>query len=324
MNLYIDKLNLISLIDSRENKLYTDVLKLLKKQLDIFFNFSKEELKTDEKLMHWFMTFSDGVGEETINSFGNSFPDRPLKSNSHNDFDAKETSSIYLMDDEKSHVFKDSGSVLTGGVGEEIEIITRVFLRHDDYKFEKKFRIGGDEFGKWTDLNKFSLPMTEIIIVDPFILSNKNTDTDTMDINLIEFLKVLAIESNVKINLILVTHPDKMDWDYATLKTKVNHALKSVTGKKTNITLIRTKTEHDRSILTNYCRIYSGDTFNFWNSSGKKISKGREIAYSSLADIENEKMAEGFIADIQKTIIFLNKNNPDFIEGDKESRFLVF
>jgi len=320
MNLYIDKLNLISLIDSRDNELYTDVLKLLKKQLDIFFNFSKEELRTDEKLMRWFMSFSDGVGAENTTSFGGVFPDRPLKSNSHNDFDAKQTSSIYLMDDEKGHVFKDSGSVLIGGIGEEIEIIKRVFLRHSDYKFEKKFRIGGDEFGKWTDLNSFSLPMSEIIIVDPYILSSNNI----IDTNFIKFIKVLAIESNVKINLILVTHPDRMDLDYSELKSKVNSALKSVTGKKTNITLIRTKREHDRSILTNYCRIYSGDTFNFWNSSGDKISKGREIAYSSLADTENEKMAEGFIADIQKTIDFLKKKNPDFIEGDKESRFLVF
>lgn len=324
MDLYIDKSNLQSLIDNRLNLLYGDILKLMKKQLDINFNFSRDELKKDQELMLWFTTFTEGVGTNNKTTFDSVFPTRPLKSNYYKDFDFVKSSSIYLLDDEKIHAFKGSGALLVGDVGEEVEVLSKVFLLNDDYKFEKKLRIGGGSFSKWEDLKKYSLPTSEIIVIDPYILKNKDTDTDTIDINFIEYLKVLLIDCNVKPNIIIVTSPNHIDWNYDKLKSKINSALKKQLGNKVNITLIRTKREHDRSILTNYHRIYSGDTFNFWNNNGIKISKGREISYSSIADVENFELARELINDVQKTINFLKKNNADYIEGNQESKLLEF
>tara|TARA_B100000674_G_C37966238_1_gene974710 strand:- start:453 stop:1448 length:996 start_codon:yes stop_codon:yes gene_type:complete len=325
MNLYIDKGNLLSLIQSRSESMYDDCVNLLKKQLNIYFNFSKNDLKEEDILMTWFVkNFGDGVGQATSLNWDADFPPRPLKSNSANGFNSTQLSSVFLLEDVDFIKLQKSETVLLGGVGEEISTLNQLFFFQKDYLFEKKWRIGDNEFERWSDLKSFSLPLTEILIIDPYILKNKDTDTDTVDINFIEFLGVLAERSNGKINIIVVTQPDNMDWDYKELKEKVTAKLIAKTGKKPNVTLIKTKREHDRTILTNYKRIYSGDTFNFWNKRGVKITKGREIMYASLGNIENHSMAIKLIEDVQGTISFLERNNPDYIEGDKKSKYLNF
>jgi len=324
MNVYIDKSNLLSLIHSRSDNLYADSVKLLKKQLNIFFNFSKDDLKQDEVLMAWFATFTQGVGINNTFEFNTTFPERPLKSNTYKSFDAEGLSSVYLLEDEKCDSLKSSGTILIGKVGEEIDVLGKLFLNQKDYLFEKKWRIGSKLFSKWNDLTSYSLPLTDIIIVDQYILKNKDTDTDTLDTNLIEYLFVLTHSVNSKINIVIITHPDNIDYDFNTLRSKINTKVKSSTRAKPNITLIKTRKEHDRTILTNYNRIYSGDTFNFWNNQGKKITKGKEIAYSSIAKSENHFLAKELISDIQKTINWNYKNNPEYIEGDKQSGYLKF
>ncbi len=324
MDIYIDKANLVSLIKSRENNLYEDCSKLLKKQLNIFFNFSKDELKGNEILGAWIKTFSQGVGENNTINFNSSFPTRPLKSNSTNTFSNEQLSYVYLLEDEDILKLKNSGTVLIGSVGEEIEVLNKLFFLQNDYLFEKKWRINDPNFTCWNNLRDYSLPLTDIIIADQFILKNKDTDTDTLDCNLIQYLDVLSDVTNTKVNVVVVTNPRNMDYDFEQLKNKIIAKLTVQTGKRPFVTLVKTSKDHDRTILTNYKRIYSGDTFNFWNNAGIKITKGREISYSSMARIENHEMGKGLLSDIQKIIDFLKGNNPAFIEGDKKSNYLDF
>ena len=51
MDIYIDEPNLESFLNQKNNALYKDALKLLKRQLDLRFNFSKERLKENANLM---------------------------------------------------------------------------------------------------------------------------------------------------------------------------------------------------------------------------------------------------------------------------------
>ncbi|ARV14821.1 hypothetical protein [Polaribacter sp. SA4-12] len=324
MDIYIDKANLISFIKSKSHTLFDDCNKLLKKQLNVYFNFPKSDLKESPLLLNWITTLSQGMGEINVIKFDYKEPVRPLKSNSSNDFCSNKLTSVYLLEDDETEKFKNSGCVLVGKVGEEIQILNKLFINQNDYDFERKWRINGDNFKTWSDLKEYSLPLTDILIIDPFILSNKDTDTDTIDLNLINYLDVLCLESFTKANIIIVTDPNRSSYTFDEIKKKITCKLSTQLGKRPSFTLIFTKREHDRGILTNYERIYSGDTFSFWNNRGQKITKGREISYSSLAKKENHDLAIKLVEDIQQTITFLNKNNPDYIQGDKISNFLNF
>ena len=324
MDIYIDKSNLISFVKSKSHQLFDDCNKLLKKQLNVYFNFPKNDLKESPLLLNWITTLSQGMGEHNEMKFDYNEPQRPLKSNSSNAFCANKLSSVYLLEDDETEKFKKAGCVLVGKVGEEIEVFNKLFLNQNDYDFERKWRINGDDFKTWSDLKEYSLPLTDILIIDPYILSNKDTDKDTIDLNLINYLNVLCLESFTKANVIIVTDPSRSSYTFDEIKKKITSKLSNQLGKRPSFTLIFTKREHDRGILTNYERIYSGDTFSFWNNKGQKITKGREISYSSLAKKENHELAINLIEDIQKTIDFLNEKNPNFIQGDKVSNFLNF
>ncbi|WP_397445938.1 hypothetical protein [Polaribacter sp. R77954] len=324
MDIYIDKANLISFIKSKSHELFDDCNKLLKKQLNVYFNFPKNELKENQLLLQWITTLSQGIGDHNEIKFDYKEPSRPLKSNSSIGFCATKLTSAYLLEDEETDKFKASGCVLVGNVGEEIEIFNKLFLNQNDYNFEKKWRINGDDFKTWKDLENYSFPLTDVLIIDPFILKNKDTDTDTIDLNLVEYLKIICKDSFTKANIIVVTNPANSDYEYQEIKQKIINALTTVLGKRPKFTLILTRREHDRCILTNYKRIYSGDTFNFWNAKRQKITKGREISYSSLAKRENHNLAIELIKDVQSTIDFLKENNPEYIFGDKASNFLNF
>lgn len=324
MDIYIDKENLLSLINSRSENLYSDCVKILKKQLNVFFNFPIDVLKTDDKLMAWYASFQDGVGENNVFSFGNNFPDRPLKSNSHKTFNSQQLSSVYLLNDEKIEVLKAAGTILIGEPGEELGIINNLFLNQNDYLFDKKWKIGGTGFEKWEDLVKYSLPVTDIIIVDPFVCS----DISLLAHNLLPFLGCIANKVITKLNVVIYTNKDKT-LSYEVLSPIIRKTISDITGVKPNFTLIKysdirgipSKAEHDRTIFSNYIRIYSGDTINYFNSEGK-ITKGREIHYFSLARDENYNLAFELIKDLQGNINFLNNNGG--VEGDKVSGYLTF
>lgn len=324
MDIYIDKENLLSLINSKAENLYVDCIKTLKKQLNVFFNFPKTDLKEDIKLMSWYADFSQGVGQDNTFVFGEVFPMRPLKSSTYKNFNSNQLSSVYLINDERFDALNNTGTLLMSKPGEELELFNKLFLMQKDYVFEKRWRICSPTFNSWIQLSEFNLPLSDIIIVDPFILKNKDTDKDTIDVNLIAYLEVLSENICVKTNVIVFTNPNNIDVDYPELVSKIKTVFNKTTKVKPNFTLVKTSKEHDRTIITNYLRIKSGDTFNFFNKKGDRVTKGKEIEYSSLANADNHKLAKEVINDLQSHIDFLNISNPEFILGDKECNYLNF
>jgi hypothetical protein len=315
MDIYIDEVNLESFISQKSNPLFDDSLKLLKKQLDLRFNFSKDKLKENSNLTPLIPILTSGLGNTQI-TFNNDFPSRPLKSNSANDFDPNQLSAIYWVSDNDCNKLIDSGSVILGELGQEINIINQLFFLQEDYLFEKKWRINGSGFTNWTDIQDYSLPLTDIIIVDNYILSSR----EIFATNLLNYLSVLMAKCQCKANVVIYVHPDRIDGDETEILKGIKKCIKDSTGKKGSTTLIKTRKEHDRTILTNYKRIYSGDTFNFWDSAGTKITKGKEIIYSSNARSDNHKLFKDMIKDLQDII----DKNPENISGDKVSGFLNF
>ena len=326
MNLYIDRENINSFIKNHKHHLYNDCLKTMQKQFNIYFNFTKEDIAKDEIFTNWLKFFTSGVGETNKFSFNLIlFPDRPLKSNSYIRFDKEQLSSIYLINDIHIKLLKEKGAILIGEQGEEFEIMNQVFLLQKDYKFEKKFRIGSPEFTKWSDLENYSSAVSDILFIDPFIIN----DLTDVNVNLIPFLKILASKCRCKLNLVLYVKNSESNISYEILSPIIRHEIEQVTGIKPNFTLIKVRdqrdvesfAEHDRTILTNYIRVYSGDTFNYFKPDGTKKTKGREIHFSSFADTENHKLAKELIDDIQKNLDVLPDEN---VHGDKKSNFLNF
>jgi hypothetical protein len=172
MDLYIDKANVLSFLESRAENMYEDCLKLMRKQLNVNFNFSKDELKKDESLMLWYRkNFTQGVENSEIR-FESSFPIKPIQSTTSHTFDRHQLSSVYLLEDKNVRELKNTGRVIIGDVGEEIETLHKLFFLQGDYLFDKTWKIGAQSFQKWTDLEPFSLPLTDILIVDPYVVNS--------------------------------------------------------------------------------------------------------------------------------------------------------
>lgn len=296
MYLYIDKENIESLIENRGHKLYNDCIKTIQNHLDVYFNFSKKEIKSNEDLLSWFQLLTDGAGTGTQKFLDEYvFPVRPIKDQCHIDFSYNKLTAIYLISDENIHNLKNSGALLVGGPGEEIDVFNKLFLLQNDYDFHKEIEIGGNELRKWTDLGKYSLPLTDIIFLDSFILA----DPSLIESNLIEYLKILCSNSFNTINIVLYVNGGKISIDYDKCRQLVINAIKSVTGYSPNFTLVKyteqrdmsSLGEHDRTLLTNYYRVKSGDTYNYFLSNGEKCTKGREVSYLSLAKRDNHNLA---------------------------------
>lgn len=326
MDLYIDKENVISFIESRSESIYEDCVKMMKKQLDIHFNFSKDELKMDEALMMWYTkNFTQGVGSSEI-KFDSIFPVKPLKSNSTSNFDSSQLSAVYLLDHESVSKLKGAGSVLIGEVGEEIGTLHKLFFLQDDYLFDKTWKIGANSFEKWTDLEPFSFPLTDIIIVDPYIISS----IDDCKNNLIPYLKCLVKLTKSRLNIVVYTNKDNCS-NFDELSLLIKTGIREVTGISPNLSIVTyterrgvpSRGEHDRTILMNYKRIKSGDTFNYFNNEGMITTKGRELQYLSLARRENYNLAKELIKDLQGHVDFFKRNKTN-IEGDKISNFINF
>lgn len=326
MNLYIDKENVNALIENSKHELYGDCLKTMQRQLDVFFNFGKSEIMNNELLSAWFRMFTSGVGENSVQRFlDEKFPSRPLKSNSYISFSKEELSSIYLIDDERFDSLAAKGALLIGKPGEEIEVFSKLFLTNNDYKFEKKLKIGGANFTSWLDLEKFSFNITDILFIDSYILS----DPTLLEHNLLQLLKTLIAKSKCKVNIVVLANTDKVNITYTELSAKIRESVEQITGIKPNFTLIKVRdqrgvkssSEHDRTIFTNYSRVYSGDTFNYFRPDGNILTKGREIHISSFGDRENYDLSLELVEDIQ---LKLNDLPENVVEGDKKSNFLYF
>lgn len=314
---YFDIENLESFLQQPKDDFFHDCLKLIKKQLDLTFNFEKEDLKSSEAGLQLLKSLSEGIGEKEIKYNEEKFPTRNLKSNTHNNFSIDELLSVYFINDESIDKLKNREELLIADIGEEMEMFKQLFLNNDDYKFERKLRIGS-QFSCWEDLQKFDSPYIDLIIVDNFILNDKSL----FDTNLKGLIKnTLKSDIRKKINIIIFFKADKEKVPFSDLKNELQTVVSEKFKELPNVTIVKHYAEHDRTILKNFIRIYSGDSFNYFLSSGQKTTKGKEIHFSSIADKENYTLYIELLQDLQKII---DNANQASIIGDKKSRFLKF
>lgn len=330
MKAYIEKANAESLAASSSKTMYMDCMRMLKKHCSIDFNFPKEDLKASSELMKWFTTFfTDGVGQNSLHFDEPSILPRPLKSNMHKliNTNPKNLSSIYLLDGDDVQRTKDIGTLLIAPVGQEVETLSNLIFEDGQYNYP----IDVTQFKSWNEITTFISPLTDIILVDRFILS----DSSLYEANLYTILKELCQYLKAKINIVIFTLPEYYDNNtkltykpsFDIIRKNIKNKVEQVTGYPPAVTIIlsRELEEHDRTLFTNYKTFVSGDSFNYLNSQGELITDGRYLYVSSHVYTNNDKIFEKFYTDMQQLVDKIKqKNNPDLIKGDKESNYLNF
>ena len=148
MHLYIDKKNLESIASNSDHPIFHECMTAMRQDLDVCFNFLKEEIMQNESLLAWFKLFTSGIAANRQQKFLETpFPERPVKSNAYIHFNIDQLSSAYLIDDDKLENLSGMGALLIGKPGEEFEVFSQLFLRWNKYKYDKKLKIGGPTSG---------------------------------------------------------------------------------------------------------------------------------------------------------------------------------
>lgn len=330
MKAYIEKANAESLAASSSKTMYMDCMRMLKKHCSIDFIFPKDDLKESSELMKWFTTFfTDGVGQNSFHFDKPSILPRPLKSNVHKliNTNPENLSSIYLLDGDDAQKIKDIGTLLISPVGQEVETLSNLIFEDGQYNDT----IDVTQFKSWDEILPYTSPVTDIILIDSFILS----DDTLYDSNLCTLFKKVCHNLRAKVNIVIFTLPANYNKirkieitpDFDRIRQEIKKNVESITGYTPDVTIVlsRELNEHDRTLFTNYKTFVSGDSFNYLDSQGKRITNGRYLHVSSHVYTNNYKMFRNFYTDMQQLVDKIKqKNNPDLIKGDKESNYLNF
>lgn len=323
MDLYIDKENLKSFINSRKSDDFDDCLRMLRRQLHIVYNMDKSDVKNDSELLPWVLKIGEGRGasEQCDTFLPEKFPNRPIKSNSYNDWKKRNLLSAYLIDDLDVSKLKNRGCVLLGDVGEELETLVKLFCGRD-YEYHHLYDLQKN-FLSWEQLTKDNqlLPCTDIIINDRYLFNNEES---LVKYNLSQMLSALANNVRNRIDVVIYTMHEALHNFGKEKATKIiKQALESITGIKPNVTFVCSndskKIPHDRFVITNYRLLRSGDSFIYFNTKGERITNGGSLDVDSLANHETYIFVESLLEKLQDTY---RQVDDCMIVGNKKSKFI--
>lgn len=310
MKVYFGKANLLSFINSAQDPSFSNCNILFKQKCNINFTFDKADIKDDESVRLWLTSFTDGVQGNVV--WDATAECKPLQRVPIKEYSFEDLSSVYLVDNQNAEKLCAKGILIIGKPGEEIEQLSSLWFEDLQYTLNVF-----DELTSWDEIRKYASNCTDIILSDPYILKNE----ECIDNNLIKFLSVLL--SNVqkaRVNIVIFSEKSKeiTPETFKDIKARIENSLKNQIAMKPNVVIVMANKsllgEHDRCIVTNYKMFTSGDTFNYFESTGKKITKGRFFYVHSLVDKRNVDSAKKFLShmqDVYDKVAALN--NPELI-----------
>ncbi|MEA1987139.1 MAG: hypothetical protein U9N76_06600 [Candidatus Marinimicrobia bacterium] len=131
----------------------------------------------------------------------------------------------------------------------------------------------------WEFISKFKHPFNSIIINDPYILK----EPDKIKENLISLLENILPPKLNKNNIFLTIITDCSDTSYC--YNRVIKELKDSNIDLSNFTLINSKKEHNRNIITNYLWISSDYGFTLFNKN--KVAKSTPVRFVPITFIND-------------------------------------
>ena len=296
MDLYIDKENLKSFILSKSEDDFDDCLRMIRRQLHVVYNMDKSVFRDDPEMLQWLLRMGEGRGgsEETDMFNSSLFPLRPIKSNSYIEWNRKELSSVYLIDDIDAVKLKNKGCVLLGEIGEELRVLLKLFCGRD------------------YDYHRYLF----------------NEDFALVEYNLSRMLKAIVNNVKNKVNVVVYTQNESLrNFGIEKANTIIKGSIEKTTSIKPNITYVTsgarpTKIPHDRFVITNYRLIRSGDSFIYFNTKGEKITKGGSLDIDSLAKNETYVFVNSLLESLQSIYDNIYRLNRDMIIGNQVSNFI--
>ena len=311
MVLYIDKENLISLVRSEDKACFVEYSNLIRKNLDIQYNFSKEEIRGDEFLTFWFSQLGSGVGG--VQEFcppRNIVPKRPMKSNFIKDLDASGRSALFFLNDiDKCTAVESKCCVMVSKIGDELSKLKAVF-QPDEQGEILTYRIAD-----WGDFLP-KLPLSDIIICDNHYFKDKEV-YEANENEIIRFLSSIPHESPV--NVVIIVKDSKVDTKIALAEaqSRIKGLVKRASGSsKSTVTILTTNKTHDRALITNYYRVKQGSSFHI---------KHIHVKHDISAEIKTHAIRNNH----EFTVSLLNEyqdiaSQPVKCIGDKICNYLTF
>lgn len=311
MVLYIDKDNLISLVRSGDKACFAEYSNLIRKNLDIQYNFSKEDIRSNEFLAFWFSQLGSGVGG--VQEFcppKNIVPERPMKSNFTKDLDASGRSALFFLNDiDKCNAVESKCCVMVSKIGDELSKLKAVF-QPDEQGEILTYRI--------TDWGDFlpKLPLSDIIICDNHYFKDKKV----YEANENEIIRVLSsIPHESPVNVVIIVKDSEVDTEIelAAEQSRIKALVKKASGStKSTVTILTTNKTHDRALITNYYRVKNGSSFHI---------KHIHVKHDISAEIKTHAIRKNH----EFTVSLLNEyqdiaSQPVKCIGDKICNYLTF
>jgi len=321
MKVFFDKPNFIQFsLSVNKSEGGKDVLRMVKNQLDIHFNFSQVDLNEEESIL--LEEFFDGVNEDKEFTYGeDAIQGRPLTRNS---FPSK--SAIYLLDDENVYRFQDEYSLLIGPVGEEVQTLKKLII-NSDYQFHRQKLFGDDiTFERFIDL--LSLPFSVVFIIDRYLFKGPEIggNIGLAECNIEKFVKNVLSNKKSPSTFVFVyqinTRLARENQDYdegPNLEVLARRIRSNARGNcpRPEVVLIGVQSgiiedEHDRHIISDYLKIKSGDSFVYFFSNGQKKTASLGIDFYSLAYRDNMKSNQVLLSKLKKMIYVSLESYPQF------------
>lgn len=320
MNAYIEIESLRSLISQRNDERYDECLRMLKRNLNLNFSFSKAEAMADLAVQNWIVGLTSGAIAPKP-KWDSEYPD-PSDELTLDNITVDKLCAIYLLDDEKPQHL--ASAMLVGYCGHELDTLSQLYVRKEIQEYE--YEPAPNQIASWRSISAYTAPCTDILISDRYILSKKSL----LGRNLYQIINAIVKKTrNLAVNIVLFVESNSIgfDVDLDEVSDTIKQNVEDIVGEEPNVTFVLCTQRpgkqlfHDRLILTNYRAITSGDSFNYFDESGKVRTGGFGITISSLAKRYNyvqEKVIKTYCDHLK------NDASMAVFRGDKKSNFLTF
>lgn len=290
MKLYIDKENLRSLVHSQKDSDFAECVRLIVKNMDVQYNFSKskEDIVHDPDLSFWFRQYGDSGTSTTFCPPASIIPDRPLKSNYFTGKGIDLLSSVYLINDVNVPVIQSKRSVLIGNVGEEIQTIKLLLI---DSSSKPSALIHS-----WETFCP-ELPMTDVILCDNHYFKHK----EVYEKNDNELIRFLASIPKAPLHIIIITKTGEIDPAINLSQEQKNIrdiVVKGTGSQKSSVVIATTYKDHGRNLISNYFRIDHGTCFHLKGNNIKGNDVTSRKSNAVLGEEETTKYLINFFQDV--------------------------
>ena len=316
MKLYIDKENILAFMSSRNsnNDLFDESVRLIKKGMEVYYNFSKEDIHGSQELFAWFRKMK-GEGVEFESTFcaddNEVKPVRPLKSNFYIGYNSEDRSSVYLLNIEENmrDTIRNKNSILIGTIGDEMNLFESLLAMNDKEQLMCRIK-------SWRDYCP-RMPLTDVIICDNHYFKNINVYRK----NDHELVRALAEMPKETINIVFITKEGEIDREINLEEEckKIKETIAKVSGiskGKCAVTILTSYQCHSRHIITNYYRMMPTSCVHL-RDSGLKADVNIDIRPNSNHNALEQ--TKGLICEFQRIA-----KNPVKAFGDMKSNYINF